>query len=233
MIPDDIIREVSLDLNDQEPGYEYTHWKKDQLRSYLQEGLNYVYMALKYLFVERVVVKLEPGDVWQQACDCDDIVRVLGTTDATGSRIIRTLRKRRDDDSIFWSGSHDATCRYGRGDRLESYMINATDGRSFKVFPPVSATAKNVTHVLVECNVPPSADSGIVPFEVVAAVKQSMLFRAMMLDSENNAAIAEIGVQHRDTFYRLVQDLRQLRTLEEADAEGNRAARPVQNGSSE
>ena len=54
-----------------------------------------------------------------------------------------------------------------------------------------------------------------------------------MLDSENNAAIAEIGVQHRDTFYRLVQDLRQLRTLEEADAEGNRAARPVQNGSSE
>ena len=112
-------------------------------------------------------------------------------------------------------------------------MINATDGRSFKVFPPVSATAKNDTHVLVECNVPPSADSGNVPFEVVAAVKQWMLFRAMLLDSENNAAIAEIGVQHRDTFYRLVQDLRQLRTLEEADAEGNRAARPVQNGSSE
>lgn len=232
MIPDDIIREVSLDLNDQEPGYEYTHWKKNQLRSYLQEALNHVYVALKYLFVERLVVKLKPGDVWQQACDCDDIVRVLGVTDAKGSYIIKNLRKRSDDDSIVWFSTHDDMCRYGQRARLESYMINATDGKSFRVFPPAPASASD-TYVLVECNVPPSAESGNVPFEVVAAVKQWMLFRAMMLDSENNAAIAEIGVQHRDTFYRLVQELRQLRALEETNAEGSRAARPVQNGSSE
>lgn len=233
MIPDDIIREVSLDLNDQEPGYEYTHWKKSQLRSYLQEALNHVYVALKYLFVERVVVSLEYGAVWQQCCVCDDIHRVLGTTNAEGTRILKRLRRRNDEDDIFWSGSHDTQCAYGKPYSAESYMINATDGRSFMVFPPVPASAPR-QYVLVECYVPPDADSlAEVPLEVAAAVKQWMLFRAMMLDSENNAAIAEIGVQHRDTFYRLVQDLRQLRALEEANAEGSRAARPVQNGSSE
>ena len=226
----DIIRQVSLDLNDQESGYEYTHWPYEQLASYLQEALDYVYGALKYLFTAKVVVPLEYGDVWQSACQCDDIQRVLGTTNAEGTRILKRLRKRTDDDNIFWRS--DSSCSRGKPYEAESYMINATDHRSFMVFPPVPATAPR-QYVLIECYMPPAVHSDEdMPFEITGAVKQWMLYRAMMIDSENNAAIAEIGLKHRETFFKLVEDLVKMRLLEEAKDEGNGAIRQAQDSSS-
>ena len=228
----DIIRQVSLDLNDQESGYEYTHWTYDQLASYLQEALDYVYGALKYLFAAKVVVPLEYGDVWQSACQCDDIQRVLGTTNAEGTRILKRLRKRTDDDTILWRSPTADICARGRAYEPESYMINATDHRSFMVFPPVPATAPR-QYVLIECYMPPEVHSDEdMPFEVIGAVKQWMLYRAMMIDSENNAAIAEIGLKHRETFFKLVEDLVKIRMLEEAKDEGNSAIRQAQDSSS-
>lgn len=228
----DIIRQVSLDLNDQESGYEYTHWTYDQLASYLQEALDYVYGSLKYLFTAKVVVPLEYGDVWQSACQCDDIQRVLGTTNAEGTRILKRLRKRTDDDTILWRSPTAAICARGRTYEAESYMINATDSRSFMVFPPVPATAPR-QYVLIECYMPPAVHSEEdMPFEITGAVKQWMLYRAMMIDSENNAAIAEIGLKHRETFFKLVEDLVKMRLLEEAKDEGNGAVRQAQDSSS-
>lgn len=228
----DIIRQVSLDLNDQEPGYEYTHWPYEQLASYLQEALDYVYGALKYLFAAKVVVPLEYGDVWQSACQCDDIQRVLGTTDAEGTRILKRLRKRTDDDNILWRSPTAAICARGRTYEPESYMINATDHRSFMVFPPVPATAPR-QYVMIECYMPPAVHSEEdMPFEITGAVKQWMLYRAMMIDSENNTAIAEIGLKHRETFFKLVEDLAKMRLLEEAKDEGNSAVRQAQDSSS-
>ena len=226
----DIIRQVSLDLNDQESGYEYTHWPYEQLASYLQEALDYVYGALKYLFTAKVVVPLEYGDVWQSACQCDDIQRVLGTTNAEGTRILKRLRKRTDDDNIFWRS--DSSCSRGKPYEAESYMINATDHRSFMVFPPVPATAPR-QYVLIECYMPPAVHSDEdMPFEITGAVKQWMLYRAMMIDSENNAAIAEIGLKHRETFFKLVEDLTKMRLLEEARDAGNGTVRQAQDSSS-
>ena len=226
----DIIRQVSLDLNDQESGYEYTHWPYEQLASYLQEALDYVYGALKYLFTAKVVVPLEYGDVWQSACQCDDIQRVLGTTNAEGTRILKRLRKRTDDDNIFWRS--DSSCSRGKPYEAESYMINATDHRSFMVFPPVPATAPR-QYVLIECYMPPAVHSEEdMPFEITGAVKQWMLYRAMMIDSENNAAIAEIGLKHRETFFKLVEDLVKMRMLEEARDAGNGTVRQAQDSSS-
>ena len=226
----DIIRQVSLDLNDQESGYEYTHWPYEQLASYLQEALDYVYGALKYLFTAKVVVPLEYGDVWQSACQCDDIQRVLGTTNAEGTRILKRLRKRTDDDNIFWRS--DSSCSRGKPYEAESYMINATDHRSFMVFPPVPATAPR-QYVLIECYMPPAVHSEEdMPFEITGAVKQWMLYRAMMIDSENNAAIAEIGLKHRETFFKLVEDLTKMRLLEEARDAGNGTVRQAQDSSS-
>ena len=57
----DIIREVSLDLNDQEPGYEYTRWPVAQLQSYLREALLHVGKRMQDWFVERVVLEVQPG----------------------------------------------------------------------------------------------------------------------------------------------------------------------------
>lgn len=229
----DVIRTVSLDLNDQEPGYEYQRWPYDQLATYLQEALNYACLALKELFIEKVVVALEPGDVWQDACDCEEIVRVLGLTDAEGSRILKRLRRTADDGSLLWQGSDRSFCSYGSLAEPESYTINSTDGKSFKVSPPVSGAATKTYYVLLECFIPPSVeDSGDIPFDIVAAVKQWMLFRALMIDSENNQTIAQIATQHRDTFYKLITDIKTMRMMEILDnGARNNTARPVQNSS--
>lgn len=84
----DIIREVSLDLNDQEPGHEYVRWPFVQLHSYLREGLIDVSYRLKDLFTSSVVIEVESGEYWQKACTCTKVLRVVGLSTSQG-RITR------------------------------------------------------------------------------------------------------------------------------------------------
>lgn len=233
MTPSDVIREISFDLNDQEPGYEYVRWPREQLASYLQEALNYACLVLKDLFIDKVVVQLEPGDVWQEACDCEEIIRVLGLTDASGSRILKRLRRTADDGSLLWQGSDRSFCSYDRILSPESYTINSIDGKSFKVSPPVSGASSKTYYVLLECFSPPSVEDGDdIPFDITMAVKQWVLFRALMIDSENNQTIAQVATQHRDTFYKLITDIKTMRMMELTDdGARNNTAQPVQNNS--
>ena len=55
----------------------------------------------------------------------------------------------------------------------------------------------------------------------------------MMIDSENNATIAEIGLKHRETYFTLVKGLVETRALEEMKDENGGTVRQVQNRSSE
>lgn len=232
MRPADLVTQISFDLNDQEPGYEFERWPYEQLLTYVQEAVNYAAQMLKDLFIERVVVKLEKGDVWQNACECDDITRVLGETDATGSRILRRLRRMKDDESLIWPGSTTERCGYGTGYVMNGYVIDSTTDRSFKVLPPVPGWEKKDRFVLVECFVPPDATTGAdVPDDLVAAVKQWALFRALAIDSENNAAVAQLAVQHRDTFYKLVQDVRTMHDMELRRDGSDGGVQPARNSS--
>ena len=231
MKPSALIEQISWDLNDQEPGYEYTRWPYERLSAYLQEALDYVSLALKDTFAEKVVVQLEPGTVWQDACECEDIIRVLGETTADGSRILRRLRRVADDETLLWQGEGTGRCSYGAPYRMESYTIDATTGKSFKVFPPVPANEKKPRYVLLECFVPPSVGTDAdLPYEVSMAVKQWVLWRALSLDTENNETIFNVAKEHRDTFYKLVTDIRALKMLELQNE--NDRVRPAQDGSS-
>lgn len=234
MKPSRIIEQVSWDLNDQEPGYEYARWPYSQLATYLQEAVTYAAEALKSEFVEKVVVALEPGDVWQDACRCDEIVRILGETDASGSQILRRLRRTDDDESLLWQGVGTERCSYGAPYRLESYTIDGTSGKTFKVSPPVPASARKTYYVLLECFVPPSVEADAdLPDEFGVCVKQWVLWRALALDSENNETVFALAKEHRDTFYKLIVDLRTMKELElRDDQRRGDTGRPAQNGSS-
>ena len=107
----DIIREVSLDLNDQEPGHEYVRWPFVQLHSYLREGLIDVSYRLKDLFTSSVVIEVESGEYWQKACTCTKVLRVVGLSTPQG-RITRRLRRYLDTDEFIWVG---APCAAGQG----------------------------------------------------------------------------------------------------------------------
>ena len=218
----DIIREVSLDLNDAEPGYENTRWSVELLQSYLREALTLVSRSMKSWFAERRVVELQPGGVWQEACACDEIIRILGESTSSG-RLLRYLRRLEDSEEYTWAGDVDVCPASDKSYRMLSYSLSSVKESEFRVYPPVPVGAKR--YVLVECYTAPTGDqSADVPSEAVPAVKQWMLFRALAIDSENNAAIMQLAGAHKTVFYEMMT----LFEKEKAE-EANGSLRAVQN----
>lgn len=243
----EVIRDVSLDLNDQVPGYEYTRWTSDQLYSYLVEAYGFYleeYLLAEYdsLFHTRRVVKILPGNGWQEACDCKHIVRVLGETTADG-RHLHTLQRMDDEDNNTWFGLPRPTCGSSLGERLRGYSINKDDDRLFRVVP--SVRGGQVRYVLVDCytdpddydRTPPGMDDTL-PREFTGMAKQWMLHRALMVDSENNSTIITVADKHKETFFQLLTDYRQRKQREKENEKElerdrrNSSVPPVQNRSS-
>lgn len=229
MLASTIIRDVSRDLNDQIPGYEYTRWTQDQLLSYLQEALVEVSSIYRSLFVERVVVQLAPGADWQAACHCSHIARILGLSDAHG-HITKYLTKSDDNDANVWAGDTRG-CASGKAEDITSYAINAVDDTQFRVYPPLKPGQYGF--VTVECYKTPTDITGDynVPERVVAAIKQWMLYRALLIDSENNTAIVNVAKMHMETYTSLIQAMTTESMAKEAQ-HGNSVRTPQSNTTS-
>lgn len=223
----EIIRQVSLDLNDQEPGYEYTHWSYDLLKSYLHEGLLLLSAQFKKYFVQQKVVQVYPGGVWQRACECDQILRVLGETTKDGKQILRTLFRAEDSLLATWASDATACQSCGRSYVMSHFVLNEADDSQFKIMPPLPRDEKRPRFVLIECvdALKDVADDYSVRSRVVPMLKQWMLSRAYMVDSENSQAVMQLAVQHRELYMLLVRT--EQATLEREEAEnGNLRAVP-------
>lgn len=219
-----IIRQISLDLNDQEPGHEYVRWPVEQLQSYVQEALIELSAVYRSLFTEQISVRVEAGNGWQRACDCTHILRVLGESDADGN-VIRNLVQA--DNENGWPGM------IGRcvtpNTNIESYAINAANDREFKVFPPILPGVTK--YILVECYIQPDGEdlSADVPTRLVSAIKQWALYRAMAVDSENNPTITQLANQHQQTYFTLYKALAAEAAELEVKQHGS-SVRAAQNG---
>ena len=224
-----VIEDVSRDLNDQELGYEYTRWTKAQLMSYLREALLDAAPYLKDLFLSKVVVRVEPGGGWQKACSCTEILKVEGVSDADG-RLIRSLQRLPDDESYDWDGRESGRCMDPSKWKAQGYAINSVDDSEFRIAPPLPGGKADV-FVVVRCYGAPEnvTEDTDVPGEILAAVKQWMLYRALSVDSENNAAITELAARHRQSYSNLLDRMIQRRKDEEAERERrDHPVRPVQ-----
>lgn len=205
MIAKSIIRDVSVDLNDHTPGYEFLRWPESQLLTYLQEVFAYLLDWVHDLYQKRVVVPLVPGPGWQEACECEEITRVLGESTADG-RILRRLNRFEDDESLEWESGY-ADCGFTSSSKLYGYILSGTDASLFRVVPDVKPGAKK--YAVVECYTHPGTPDLMsdIPDELVMPIKQWMLWRALSVDSENNAAITQLAGQHRETYFALYQAL--------------------------
>lgn len=226
----DVIRDVSVDLNDQVPGYEYTRWSIGQLQTYLREALIDVSTQLRDLFIERIIVKLKPGGSWQTACDCTSILRIVGEVTADGD-LLRYLSRSLDIEENTWAGPVQG-CRVAPKDYvMTGYTTSAVDDKEFKVSPPVPPGVTK--YVMVECYKRPDGEdlNGSVPDEAEAMIKQWMLYRALSVDSENNPSIIELAATHQKTYFNLLQAAVLRREMEKMD-DGNRV-RAVQKSASD
>lgn len=196
----DLVTRVSEDLNDQAVGHSFVTWSESQIRAYLVEALQVAYTARPDLFVSEHVFLLAPGSASQRPCACGQIKRVVGVCNA-GGRVLYAIRKRRASDRLLWQGGGcpGDPARY----RVREYSIDV-DGASFTVDPPPPAGQD--VYVLVECAVEPddTYDLDSVPVDLRAAIVQWALYRAKMVDSENNATIFAVAKEHKSTFFSLL-----------------------------
>lgn len=222
MLVADIIYDVSVDLND----VDHVRWPESMLLSYLREIMPSVSRQLKDLFTETYVVQVEPGAGWQEACDCSRVVRILGESTSDGT-ITRYLTRASDDERNVWPGAVNSRCRVSPSDYvMTSYMLSRTEDGRFRIIPPVPSGVTK--YVVIECFNVSTELGGSVPDEVVAMVKQWMLYRALSIDSELNPTIVELANNHRQTYFSLMEQARLERELEKRDGD----IRTVQDSSS-
>lgn len=199
----DVVQQVSVDLNDYAPGYEFTTWTEPQLTAYVIEGLQVAYQVRPDLFLDAHVIKLDSGTSIQRPCGCTQVRRVYGVCDSTG-RVLYGLRKRKDSDKLKWYGSVCPTDP--RHYRAREYSIDS-EGDTLYIEP--APPAGQDVFILVECAVAPTSDNikattNIEP-ELVAPIIQWALYRAKMMDSENNSTIFAVAKEHKTTCFALLQ----------------------------
>lgn len=195
-----LLDQLAVDLNDAAPGHEFTTWSKQQIRAYLEEAIQTAFIERPDLFTDTRVIKLKPCTVVQDTCDCTHVRRVIGQSTKDG-RVFKTLRPKKNDDKLRWTGR---TCPVSPKDfELQEYSIdNVTD--KLWVYPQVPAGLD--VYIAVECAILPETfgDDYDIPGELQAAVVQWVLFRAKMVDGENNTTIIQVANAHKQTFWELL-----------------------------
>lgn len=195
-----LLYDLAVDLNDAAPGHEFTTWSARQLLTYVEEGLQVACALRPDLFLHTVVIPVTPMSTEQTACQCTRIYRVIGQSDENG-KVIRELRRMRSAEEARWFGP---MC--GRiSDKLTEYSIDDTSNKIW-LYPQVPPNKK--LYLLIECAVAPEGidDSFEVPVQLLPIVKQWVLYRAKLVDGENNPLIVQVATMHEQSFYRLLSE---------------------------
>lgn len=218
MLVPDLIQSVSMDLNDQEPGNEYIHWPYEQLRHYLFEAMQQICQAAHKLFIQRKIVQVEGGATWHKACcECDQIIRVIGETDADGN-LLHTLRRIQDNPDNEWPVSIPDMCPVtDETYKMEGYSISNIDDTYFQVVPAVPEGSTR--YIMLECfvGIHQITDEYDVSWRFVAMVKMWMLARAYMMDSENTPAVFQMGAKYMDLWLKMYAELQANMESEEKE----------------
>lgn len=187
------------DLNDAEPGHEFTIWSREQLLRYHNEGLCLVASLRPDMFTKTLVVKVDPCTEEQTLCSCTVVHKVIGQSDATG-RVLRPLRLRNSKSAMVWTGPKCAAPRVVTD--LKEYSIDASTNK-VSTYPALSAGVD--AWIKVECSVSPDpvaiddtdVDSTRCAFS--SAVLQWVLYRAKEID-ELSPALRSAAKDHFTNF---------------------------------
>lgn len=196
-----LIDQLGYDLNDMDPADPHATWPEHQLASYIEEAVQVIASERPELFAEIRILKVEPCNPVQNTCDCTHVSNVIGQV-TEGGRLIKRLRLRKNNDKLIWNGP---TCPTNPDQfELKEYYIDSSSDLLW-LYPQVPP-GKDIW-VMIECSVIPDGldtTASIKP-ELLAAVKQWVLYRAKMVDGENNTAIVQVAQQHLTAFWQLMR----------------------------
>lgn len=190
-----ILDRLAADLNDAEAGHEFTSWTRDQLRGYLIEACQVITQARPEFFMQDRLLELTGCQDYYEVCGCQKITEdgVLGQADSSG-HIFHTIKPRPDGAAGRWPGR---ACPPGSPFKVREFSVTA-DGRFLRLYPGIPP--RQTVYIAVRCAVLPEDDGSFLPGAVIPAAVQYVLFRAKMVDGENNPAVLTAAVRHWAVF---------------------------------
>lgn len=177
MKPSSLIKEASDRLVDQEPGFEYTTWKKEQLLAAFNWAVSIIADLKPETFATPMVVTLTAGSSMKVE-DCDQFLPPYVLLDKNG-RFVRDLVQ----GTVRGSLRTRKLCGGDDG----PYYFNKRGESSFEVFPPLELDDAG-WQVEGQCASAPQAQSEdediAVPGHLRAVVLELMMHYAHMYDTE-------------------------------------------------
>jgi len=199
----DLLKACAFELNDLEPGHEYTRFPQDELIEYLNEGLAQLAVLKPTLF--RTIITLPLGAGAQQKVpenveSIEDLTFNLNADDSLGPAIL--------------PGNYALERTYGKGVCpsagdyvVRSYIALPTTGAFFFVDPPVppgqtirvQAVVTVAPQVITTANTPVDLPNAS-PLTYRNHLKDWMLYRAFAKDTESQTS-ATLSQAHFKAFY--------------------------------
>lgn len=197
---------LSEDLNDINPaGTLPRRWSQSQLLRYLNEGHSHVYSLAPHEFMQELLVKLEPGTL-QKVCGDFVLHKILGQTDETGL-VIRPIPERNQELLTRWTKKVCPVVDQGEF-TLDGYTVSPSDAGYFRVYPAVPPNEDVFVKVLGSEPPAPFTAKDLdrelgMSSTVAAAVRQWVLYSALMVDDES-AAEMNAAKGHLEVFFQLL-----------------------------
>lgn len=205
-----ILVEVSRDLNDQEPGYEYERWSIDMLMGYLNDALRQIAIRRPDEMVAEVSIPLVPGERQTLPSQYRSIIDIMSTRDDSCGQGARMTRGEWDAFAAFnmpacTPGAYPAVSASGVGRyHGRDWFYNPNMPRTFYVWPPVPITTSGPAVTASVVIAPPEYTTGQFGTQLpdpwlkyASAVIAWMKHRAYSVDSESvlsqNKAAAYMG----------------------------------------
>jgi hypothetical protein len=190
---------LAADLGDAAPGHEFASWPREQLRGYLAEACQIVSEAKPGTFSRDLVLSFTGTRPSYDLCPCSTLSadEVLGQSDELGN-VLWSLKPRPYGAKGRWPGPE---CPPPAKFRLREFSVSP-DGRSIQFYPNIPPGL--TVHLAARCSAFPSGDWDEVADKAYPAIAQYVLYRAKMVDGENNPAVLTAASKHLEAFSLLV-----------------------------
>jgi hypothetical protein len=202
-----IVLEVSTQLNDQEPGFQYTRWTVVELINYLNLGLIEIGNFRPDAFTGSQQVTLVSGAIQQVPAG----VTLLKSVDYNGSTSLCPFSPIVQCDLNLMRAFFKQPCLPTGGAssyRVRTYAYDAKNPGTFYVSPPVPA-GNTTTVIITAVNEAPQYDNTMLatPIAVdqkyITAAEYFMLMKAYEVDTESQTSAAE-NSKYRQMFYNMM-----------------------------
>ena len=193
---------IADELNDNEPGYEHTHWPLPQLIEYITEAMELLASLKPELFAHTINFKLQPGALQRVPAEIAKLTDIPVNTDKHGNL-----------GEPILPASYVLARYFNKPDcmpqlaQVVSFKVDVNNPRVFYVSPPAPDYPPQYVQVLGQAHPPAIAGvdtdiefSGGNIAAYVNAIKDWALYRAYMKDTESQGSLTR-AAQHYKSFY--------------------------------